>query len=945
MNKEEFLNYVLPNEGVRHVTFLKLHNGVRTSALEYKSEDVSKIVSAIDKYKDNGWNVYYRTGTGVSTVLNDAVLTAKKEFYIDVDSGNGKGKKYKTKQEVKTALVEFLSTSGLPMPLVVYTGNGYHVHWVLTNSIPPDVWRPVAEQLKKLCIKLGLYADLPVIADAARILRVPDTTNYKNDINEAVKTITIGSGVVEFEDFKSKVSAALGDYETTNDGFLGAKPAYVGTKDDQDKTTEVLASDRTASFEVVIKKCKVVNEIVRDRASLSEPQWRFGLSIAKYCVDHEWAVTEVSVDHPGYSEQGVQKKLRGITGPHSCTEAATLFPGTCEGCPHKVKSPITLGNTPQETPVGTAIQVPAQSPFVVPKIPYPFFRGKSGGIYRYTGEESEDGEKTTELVYQHDIFVTKRMHDPQLGDVAMFRLHLPKDGVREFVVTQSDIMSRDKCRDALSREGLTMYTPKQVFSIQDYIARSISEMQCNEAAEKMHARFGWSEDQTFILGSSEYTYTGVKNCPPPVSLRGISQYFVPKGSLDEWREIVNFYNRPGCEAHAFALMCAFGAPLIHMSGVNGGYVSLYSLRGGTGKTTALEAMNSVFGHPRKLLMGMEDTQNAIMHRIGVMSSIAVGVDEVTNAAPERLSALLYQATFGRSKARMESKANAERKNDSEFSTLVVSSSNASIADKLRSIKQLPEGELRRMLEFQVPDITGVSGREADAVFSKLTVNYGVAGPVYLAHLAAHYHKCVAIYREVATTIDVRLKFEPRDSFHKAIICSAIAGGRIAIELGLIKINMGPVIRWVQAQFERSRISNVNTEGINPITIINDYISENISNMVIANGKDDKGTIMPMAIKEPKFKLTMRYEPDTDKLYILRSSFGPWAVGKQINVEELMSECERMGARMTEVRKALGQGTVYDVGAARTYMVSRAKQVLGASFSGVSNGSADEERSA
>ena len=37
-------------------------------------------------------------------------------------------------------------------------------------------------------------------------------------------------------------------------------------------------------------------------------------------------------------------------------------------------------------------------------------------------------------MYENDFYVVKRMHDPVAGEVLWMRLHLPKDGVREFSV-------------------------------------------------------------------------------------------------------------------------------------------------------------------------------------------------------------------------------------------------------------------------------------------------------------------------------------------------------------------------------------------------------------------------------------------------------------------------------------------------------------------------------
>jgi hypothetical protein len=74
-----------------------------------------------------------------------------------------------------------LRVLNLPAPVVVDSGNGLHVYWILKEAVETSVWKPYAEKFKELCHQHKLVIDPAVPADAARVLRVPFTKNYGKD--------------------------------------------------------------------------------------------------------------------------------------------------------------------------------------------------------------------------------------------------------------------------------------------------------------------------------------------------------------------------------------------------------------------------------------------------------------------------------------------------------------------------------------------------------------------------------------------------------------------------------------------------------------------------------------------------------------------------------------------------------------------------------------------
>lgn len=112
-----------------------------------------------------------------------------KSFWLDVDA-HGKGP-YGTPDEALAGIKAFVAKAGLPKPnFVNLTGHGVQVFWALPSPISKADWQPVADDLQQLAKRLDLGAD-PITADAARILRVPGTLNFRDPDNPRAATLHV----------------------------------------------------------------------------------------------------------------------------------------------------------------------------------------------------------------------------------------------------------------------------------------------------------------------------------------------------------------------------------------------------------------------------------------------------------------------------------------------------------------------------------------------------------------------------------------------------------------------------------------------------------------------------------------------------------------------------------------------------------------------------------
>jgi Family of unknown function (DUF5906)/Primase C terminal 2 (PriCT-2) len=155
----------------------------------------------VEKLREAGENIYFclsqqreakPNGRGLVAVRNSLSATAFRAIWIDLDAGPDKP--YLTSKEALEALKQFLAASGMPPPsaMVASGSGGFHVYWFSNKVLIPGVWRIYAEGLKALTVQHGLQIDGGCTADAARVLRVPGTKNWKHNPPREVKLMGMG---------------------------------------------------------------------------------------------------------------------------------------------------------------------------------------------------------------------------------------------------------------------------------------------------------------------------------------------------------------------------------------------------------------------------------------------------------------------------------------------------------------------------------------------------------------------------------------------------------------------------------------------------------------------------------------------------------------------------------------------------------------------------------
>ena len=899
MATTDLLSAVLPSEGWYCIVGLKTGSKPKQTF----HETLDECEQAIAGLMQDEYNAYFACSkyeTNKSRTQPNAKYI--KAFWLDIDCGEGKD--YPSQIEGLAALKNFCKATGLPKPTVVNSGRGLHIYWRLSRIITAEEWKPVAERIKYLCDEYDFHVDPSRTADLASILRVPETLNFKDDPPKPVSIICL-SEEVEYETIKSQL------------GVLVAPPEFNVPRQELNELTKALANNEEKWFKIIIKKtikgegCAQIHKIATEQETVNYELWRAGLSVAWACEDRDTAIHKISERHQEYDFQETIRKAMDTGGPQKCVTFEKWNPSGCEGCPHKGKivGPIALGRKIVKARAeDNFVEVEAKSPEIpvtkitIPEYPFPYFRGKQGGVY------IELADNDPILVYQHDIYVVKRMRDPQKGEVAWIRLHLPKDGIKEFALPITEVMTKEKLREKLGFYGVAALQ-KQMDAIMVYIIKFVNELQYKTDVEVMRMQYGWADKNSkFVIGDQEITAEGIRYSPPSSMTSALSEYMQPVGTLDEWKKIANVYNRPSMEPHAFGFFTAFGSPLLTHLNLKGAVINLVNNVSGTGKTTVAKVMHSVYGHPEEQMLIAKDTINVKLHRMGVMGNLPISCDEITNVEAEHFSDFVYAVSQGRARNRMKSQSNEERLNTSKWSLLCVCTSNASFYDKLASLKSTPDGELMRLIEFQIPVNSVMNKVEADEIFSQLDNNYGHAGRIYLQWLVSNLEEAIDMVKQVQVVIDKKVKFSGRERFWSGVAACNIAGAMIAKKLGLIDIDIKRVFEWMVVEFSKMR-HEIKAPPTNQASTIGEFLNEFRGSILVINDAADKRSGMSqLPVVEPKFDLLARIEPDTKKLFISAKHLRQFCTKNQITLKDVLNTLAAEGIYEKTVKKRMAKGT-------------------------------------
>lgn len=910
MEEFDLISTVQPSEGWFAIFGNKGKDDVRQTLVQTREE--ADRVAAL--YLSQERNVFF----GVAKYKTDAGRTkdnvqALRALWLDIDCGESKAEVsektgrpdgYIDQETGLAALRDFCKLTGLPKPTLVNSGRGIHAYWALDRDVTREEWEPVALRLRDLCYTHNFYVD-PAVFEAARILRIPGTFNFKDDPPKPVEVIVIGEPV----NFDWII-------QTLGVKHLAAQPKWEPTE-----LAKAMNKSVQFNFGKIMRRsekgegCAQLLHAYKNRDTIDYYDWFHAISVAAMCEDAPEAVHMMSEGHPEYDPATLENKVATIKGATSCAKFEGKNPALCQGCKWKgeILGPKYLGRKINEAKSNRVEEVvntptgPKSETFYIPEYPFPFFRGEGGGIWRKPPKGDND-EVQPDLVYHNDIYIVKRMKDRKMGEVLVFRRHLPLDGVEDFAVPLNEVSSKDLLRKAISTYSVAVH-PKKFDMFMDYVMLSVNATQNTGKLEIMRNQFGWADNNSrFVIGDQEVTREGMLYSPPSAVTAPLARYMGPVGSLDKWKEVWSLYGRPGLEGHAFAALSAFGAPLLKFLKQSGAAINLVSPESGTGKTTIARMIMSAYGHPTELIAKKSDTLNAKMQWLAIMCNLPYCVDEITNMSADDFSELVYGMSQGKGKERMTAGGNELRINETTWQTISICTSNASFYEKLSIRKDSPDGEMMRLIEYRISQSDAISTEEGKQMFDQqLMDNYGHAGPIFMAYVLDNMEEVLEACMNIQSRLDLELRLTQRERFWSAGVAANITAGFIAKMLGLIDWNMNDVYQWACNMIITLR-QEIEPPATDTSQVIGDFVNRHIQNTLVVDDQVDSRSNMEVKPKmEPKGELIIRYEPDTKMLFFAAKKFKEYCVQFQINYKETLRRLKNDGVYLRSDTKRMSKG--------------------------------------
>jgi len=795
MTPSAFVAAVLPPPGYGRYCVVELSSKKKKHAFV---DTLDEVVGQANKFAEQKFNTYF----ALATYENDASREAQnarwvKCFFVDIDCGVGH--KYANPQEGVSALYSFIDSTGLanlPSPIVGSSGGGVHAYWPLLEPATIQQWKPVAERFKRLAKEQEFAIDQTVTADAARILRMPGTMNWKLPDNPRPCQIKIdGDGPMSLDAFASSVGYNPAPATSAPVPFVipGVKPKAADTAVGIKLLQNTAVHFKTLLTDAVGGSgCGQIRYYVEHAAEEGlEPLWRAVLSIAKPCEDAKTAASLISSLHP-YAEDRMQQKLREIKGPYPCTKFNTENHGICETCPSwgKITNPLALARETHVDNTAKAVELTPEpvedgdEPAPVlhvnrPAPPRGFAYGLHGGVYEESPDKKDpDARPVMHLVVPYDLFVVNILNQDKEHHIHMVAVR--PEGTQSITLLQRNCVTRDDMCKALAHHNVVASNRGDQRLFQ-YVRSCIEDASANTVPLKVPAQYGWQNDDSFVYDGRIHAL-GSETVTPLPGLDNIVRVTKPAGTIEGWRHTVKMLIKYKMHDILALMTVGFGAPLMRFTAFDGLTFHLGSSESGTGKSVSLEMAASIWGHPTRYMVGKDTSGVAMQQRLGLLNSLPLICDEITQKNRndfEWFPGFVFDMTDGKGKERMEGGANKERTNTTYWSTLALVSSNTHIMDYFSSRRHSSQGEIMRLLELQMNKRLDAPDDLSEALKNYLPRNYGVAGARFARWIVDNMATVREVVRMVENDLKATVQKSPDERFWIAGVAVCLAGAILA----------------------------------------------------------------------------------------------------------------------------------------------------------------------
>jgi hypothetical protein len=922
----DFLRKICPAAGGYFIdTPFRTGKGFR----HYYAKSLDEAVYYINMLESQNATVYFACASfsGETLIRSDGKkvhrtqdnVHAVRSFWLDLDVDANDPKKFSSQTDALQKLVHFCNDTGLPFPLCVNSGYGVHCYWPLDRDILPGVWKDTANKLKALAGHLDFgQGDTTRTADSASVLRPTGTFNRKATEEPRPVGLIRDAGPFTFDSILGAIENALAKHGVALPKVF---TRHLSEAEKLNEQFEVQQNYEASNAEAVATSCQQIR-LFRDRPNeLSEPVWYAGIQLLLHTVEADQVVHAWSSGHRGYSPEETSRKIIQLKpfGPTLCDTFKSRNPEACVGCKFagKITSPIQLGVIVKalpapvlelESPTEPVLPIIGDAPAILPAVvaatieipnpPAPFTRAATGLFM--------DVEGIPIKFHDYDLYPYELIQSEKGGEfIAKIRAFLPKTGWRDFSMPVS-VLEDQKQTMALFRNNSILPTDKKRLIL--YVDAYLRSLQAQAGESRSFASMGWKDGfESFVLGKHEISRGGVfKAAKVTQRAAAATDGIDAAGDYTEWSRNTAFLDDESLRAHAFSLLTGFASPLFALTALPGVTCAMLG-EGGDGKTTMARMALSIFGNPDKLAMPTKSTTNARMERMGVYSNLLCYVDEITQIKADELHDFIYLIAGGQGPERLDK--NAVSKGIAEWKTIMLTSTNDSLIERVSANKVASRPILMRLFEYEVrrpeqfiPHLKHLSVHVAP-------VHYGMVGRIYMKWVMENLNTVRGMIDKLQDSIMAAISKDGQERFWVALIATAIAGGIIAKHLGLIQFDPMKVLTWA-IQTAKQKQAEAHASQTDEITLLGEYLNATAPNRLVLgvdSGLGGANQPMQARVRTPAAhaELLSRWELENKVLFVDRANFKAYLAKRGASYTKMKKVLTASKILMREEPKVLG----------------------------------------
>ncbi|MDR1309099.1 MAG: DUF927 domain-containing protein [Deltaproteobacteria bacterium] len=940
----DILRTLLPSEGrYFSASYGDFHAQDQVGTLE-------EVVRLAMRNRDRGGEAYMALGGFDGTGRRQQVnVVALRCLWLDVDCDKpGKPPQpFPDQPAALEALDAFVLASGLPRPTVISSGWGLHVYWPFDRDVAPARWQPLAEALKAAAARLGFPTDRHRTADSASVLRVPGTLNHREGQVRDVFLMETGepSDPAALEAILAAVPAAA-----VSPAAGGAPAALVPPG--LAAAVEGLVNNRERDPAAILRGCPQM--AAAGLPGAERDSWALMLAVARFCRDGLRLAHAVSRRDPGrYDPAALEYQFNSLgKGPPTCARFAEADPAPCEGCPSRgrISSPVQLGDprpaaaaVPPHLPAGTLVPFEGRDFRVVPgQGVRRLERDKKTGL----PAKDKDGNDVWVLINHNEFYIDEiQLDDAEVQErrLVKFLVRSPGGPLRA-VFFDLGLLDPAQTSKWLAHHGLLPLTGGLNHAMWTFMSTYIAHLQASGTTRRV-GHFGWTgygdgagrRREGFVLGHRLLTADG----PQAVALTDARcaamarEEYVAAGDLETWKQIPRMYRVLGQPEGQLFMCAAFAAPFMAKNAgtANNLVLSIWDSRGGRGKSTLLEAVNTVWGHPKALSCSRNDSFSARYQILGVRRNLPLCMDELTTMADKALSSFIFDASSGR-EGRKSRRSGTALAATGHWETITMVTSNRSLHEVLRGMSGQTVAETMRVVEM--PCLFGnLAGTRAGTYVADVSTlmgqHHGLAGPWFLEACFRWPGVFESVPAEAAAFAQ-DVMADSAERFWAYGLGTVLAAGRLAAHWGLLDYDLDALEDWTRGSLVPSMRSQVRRSVVAGPEVLATFLNDHLDNLLVVGSAErpealrkiplSATAIDPYVLSAPRSRLYARIERDTRRVFAAKACLDKWLGDLRLSPATFLDELARAGAYDPagglRERFRLGRGTLHDHGRTACY---------------------------